>query len=140
MRHALIALLLLLPTLALAGGPKEIQGKWQISLSAEEQAQVADIQKAAEANPEDGLSKAMLKAILAASEAKLTIDDGTMTFDVMGETVPSKYTSKVVDGGWQLTSTSPEGESKTLIASITADGTLQLKDAEGKTSAFKRIK
>lgn len=139
MRKAPIALLLLLPTLALAG-PKELQGSWQLHLSAEEQAQVDALKKEAEAAPEDAMAKAMLKAMLGAAEAKLIIDDGTLTFDVLGEKMPAKYTSKVVDGGWDITSTTAEGESKTLKMSITKDGMLQLTSAEGKASYFKRLK
>lgn len=139
MRQALIALLLLLPTLALAG-PKEIQGHWQLHLTAEEQAQVDALKKEAEATPEDAMAKAMLKAMLSAAEAKVLIDDETMTFEVMGETVPAKYTSTVVEGGWNLATTADDGEKKTLTVSITKDGMLQLTNAEGKASLFKRLK
>jgi hypothetical protein len=139
MRTALIAVLMLVPTLVLAAGPKEIQGAWQVALSAEEQAQIDAMKKEAEGSPEDGMAKAMLKAILAASEVLLTIDETTLTFEVLGEKVPARYESaEVKGGGWTLTSKNAEGQVKTLTATLTADGMLQLTDPEGKTSRFKR--
>ncbi len=138
MRAALIALLLLLPTLSMAMDAPPFHGAWQVHLSAEEVAQVDALKKQAEATPEDGMAKAMLKAVLAASEAKLTISDSTLTFQVMGETVPATYTSLAADGGWTLTSKTPEGETKTLKAKMTSDGMLSLTDPNGQTSLFKR--
>lgn len=138
MRNTLIALLLLLPTLALAG-PKEIQGTWKMQLSAEEQAQVNELIKQAEANPEDGMAKAMLKALLAATEAEMEIKDDSINFTVMGETDVTKYTSATVAGGWELSTTNPQGEKQTIKTSITADGLLQMTDAEGKAMNWKRV-
>ena len=154
MRLALIALVLLLPSVALAADSPPpakaavagsvaarlpIEGDWQVHLSAEEQAQIDALKKSAEAQPEDGMAKAMLKAVLAAAEARLSIDSTTLTFQVMGETVPAKYSAKADGAAWSLTTTTPEGEEKTLTASITADGMLALTDPTGQTSTFKRV-
>lgn len=138
MRNTLIALLLLLPTLALAA-PKEIQGTWKMQLSAEDQAQVEALKESAEANPEDGMAKAMLKAMLAATEAEMKIVEGEIHFTVVGETDITKLTSKAVDGGWELATTNEAGESKTIHTSITPEGYLQTKDAEGNVMNWKRL-
>jgi hypothetical protein len=140
MNKTLIALLLLLPTLALAG-PKEIQGSWKVQLTAEDTAQLDALKAHAETDKEgDEMAKSMLKMMLAATEMTVTIDADTLTFSVMGETVPAKYVSKAVEGGWELATTNKEGVTKSIKASMTDGGVLQLTDPEGNVSLFQRTK
>ncbi len=138
MNRAVIAFVLLLPTLALAG-PKDLHGTWQVQLTAEEQAQIDTLKKQAETDKSgDEMAKAMLKAMLAVTEMKVVIEEGKLTFSVLDEVVPTSFTSKEVEGGWALTTTNDEGVSKVITAKVNGK-LLTLTEPEGKTQTFKRV-
>lgn len=137
MRKTLIALLLLLPTLAFAG-PKELLGTWQIQLSEDDKAQIAALKMAAEQGAgEDGLSKAMLKTVLLLGETKLVFTDDTMTVRFGDTETPAKYTSTGEKGSWTLTTTTADGGAATLQVSLKGD-ILTMDDGK-KPQSFRKL-
>ncbi len=138
MRNTLIALLLLLPTLAFAA-PKEFAGTWQIQLSAEDTAQIEALKKQAEVKGDtgDSLAKAMLKAVLMAAETKIIIAEDTFTVQMGEVTEVAKYTSTGEKGAWTLVTTNSEGEEATFKVSL-ADNKLTLDDGK-KPQSFRKI-
>ncbi len=138
MRNTLLALLLLLPTLAFAA-PKEFAGTWQILLSAEDTAQIEALKKQAEVKGDSGddMAKAMLKAVLMAAETQIVIDEDTFTVKMGDITEVAKYTSTGEKGAWTLVTTNSDSEQATFKVSL-ADNKLTLDDGK-KPQSFRKI-
>jgi|GEM_PF-4673464 len=81
----LLALLVLLPTLALAGPAAEsMKGTWKLVIDDDTKAQIHAAEKALVANPDDQMAQMTMAMLKAMTQVRLTIDEANLTM-TMGD-------------------------------------------------------
>ena len=119
-----LPLLLALSVPAFAGEqPKELVGMWQVILPEAFQAQIAEMEKALEANPEDEMAKSMIAGMQEAAKMKMEFTADGRAIAYMGaETETAKWSA--VSAGtatWTVTTVDTKGVTEDVKAVVEKD-------------------
>ncbi len=136
----LFTLLIALAVPALAADqPKEFLGAWLIDTPPEVVAQIAEAEKAAKANPEDEMAKAMLDMLKAVTSMEMEFTPTAIIMRVAGEEKENASWSatKNADGSYTLVVKEPDGKDSPAKATI-KDGVLSIHEEGSQPLQFKK--
>lgn len=138
-----LTLLLALSLPAFAGDqPKELVGTWQVVLPDQFKAQLAEMEKAAAANPDDDMAKQMVEGMKQAAEMKMEFTaDGRAIAHMGPESEEAKWTATSTGKGtWSLSTVDKNGTEETVKATITGDLLSISDDTPDPPLEFTRVK
>lgn len=137
-----LSLVLALSLPAVAGDqPKELVGTWQVVLPELFKTQIAEMERAVEANPDDERAKAMIEGMKKASEMKMEFTaDGRVIAHMGPDTDEAKWSA--VPAGtntWTLNTVDAKGISEDVKASIEGDVLTISDDTQDEPLQFTRV-
>ena len=137
-----LTLLLALSMPAFAGDqPKELVGTWQVILPAQFQVQLAQMEEALKANPEDARAKAMIEGMKKASEMKMEFTvDGRAIAHMGPDTEEAKWSAVSAGAGtWTLTTIDAKGTSEDVKAVVDKDVLTISDESQDEPLQFTRV-